>query len=185
MTNESSDMVRQQELLDGTHVSQIVLNGVAAVNALQTIVPSITRAAGDLHAPYLARASMGLERKISTKTFLSLEYTHSSGKHLFRSRDINAPLHGLRADPRFLNIYQFESSGSSQANSVNVMLRSSFKRFELMAQYTFSKAMDEGANAFAPPSNAFDLRSEWARSDFDRRHRLISPASCACPASSS
>jgi hypothetical protein len=32
--------------------------------------------------------------------------------------------------------------------------------------------MDDGANAFALPSNPFDLRGEWGRSDFDRRHRL-------------
>ena len=40
-------------------------------------------------------------------------------------------------------------------------------------QYTLSRAYNDtnGINAF--PANDYDLSGEWARADFDRRHRLI------------
>jgi len=160
-------MEQQQQLFDGSHLKQIVIANPGSLtpdvtNALGTI----TRAAANLRAPYLLQASMAVERRISAKTSLSVEYTASRGLHRFRSRSL-AP-----NTTDVARIYEFESTGSSRSNSLNTTLRTSFNRFEVMAQYTLSKSMDDTAGAFAFPASSLDLTSEWGRSDFDRRHRF-------------
>jgi hypothetical protein len=45
--------------------------------------------------------------------------------------------------------------------------------FNGQAQYTLSRTFNDttGINAF--PANDYDLSGEWARADFDRRHRFV------------
>jgi hypothetical protein len=44
--------------------------------------------------------------------------------------------------------------------------------FNGMAQYRLSSAHDNTSGITYFPPNAYDLSGEWARSDFDRRHRF-------------
>ncbi|MGH9824865.1 MAG: hypothetical protein ACREDR_16670, partial [Blastocatellia bacterium] len=44
--------------------------------------------------------------------------------------------------------------------------------FSGMAQYRLSEAHDNTSGVGYFPPNAYDLSGEWARSDFDRRHRF-------------
>lgn len=166
---ESEAMQQLQQLFDGNHLKQVVIsNPTSLAPDISSALGSITQGAATLRSPYLIQASVAVERKISAKTFLSVEYTTSRGVHRFRSRDVTA----LASDPAFAHIYEFESTGSSRANSLNATLRSSFSQFEVMATYTLSKSMDDTAGPFSFPANSLDLRSEWGRSDFDRRHRF-------------
>jgi hypothetical protein len=43
---------------------------------------------------------------------------------------------------------------------------------DLLAQYTFSKSMDDTSGFASLPANNYDLRPEYGRSDYDRRHRF-------------
>jgi hypothetical protein len=166
---ESEAMEQQQQLFDGNHLKQIVISNPASLTPdISGALGTITRGAANIRSPYLVQASVAVERKLSSKTSLSVEYTTSRGVHRFRSRDVSA----LSLNLPFANIYEFESTGSSRSNSINAMLRTSFSRVEIMAQYTLSKSMDDTAGPFSFPANSLDLRSEWSRSDFDRRHRF-------------
>jgi carboxypeptidase family protein/TonB-dependent receptor-like protein len=143
--------------------------------ALAAVPPSTVTVSPSLVAPYQIQASLGLDKQLGKKNSLSLEYTALRGRKLFRMRDINAPLPGtgLRPDPAFVKVDQFESTGSSRADSLGVTLRTAIaSRVELLSQYTWSRSDDNTSGMFYLPADNFNLVSEWGRSDFDRRHRL-------------
>src|SRR2546422_1391267 len=98
-----------------------------------------------------------------------------TGLNLYRMHDVNAPLPatGLRPDPNFLNIDQFETSGSSHSHSFNLGFRTSMRgRLQLVSQYTLSHAIDDTSAPSSLPADNFDLRDERGRADFDQRHRF-------------
>jgi hypothetical protein len=56
--------------------------------------------------------------------------------------------------------------------------------FNGQTQYTWSRAYNDTSGITAFPANDYDLSGEWARADFDRRHRFlllgsVSPAGVA------
>jgi hypothetical protein len=122
------------------------------------------------------QASIGVERKLGRgRNLLAIDYTTTRGIGLYRTRNINAPLPNTGAipDPNFGNIDQFESSGRSRSNSLTASLQTALKnRVNLLAQYTFSKSMDDTSGYASLPANNYDLGPEYGRSDYDRRHRF-------------
>src|SRR5262249_46973839 len=97
------------------------------------------------------------------------------GIRLYRTRNINAPLpdSGIRPNPRFININQFESTGLSRSNSLRITLQmEAFDRLELVSQYTLSRTKDNTGGLFSLPADNYDLRSEYGRADFDRLHQF-------------
>jgi hypothetical protein len=126
--------------------------------------------------PYTAQFSFGLERQLQKSTTITMTYMGTRVISAFRSRDVNAPLPPLytgRPDPLLGMVRQIESSGRVQSDSMEVTLRGNITRFFTgTVQYTLGRAYDDtsGINSF--PANNWDLRGEWARAEFDRRHRL-------------
>ena len=96
----------------------------SAVFAAQT--PSVVRLAPDVQIPQTVQYSAGLDHQLQKTTTLSLTYTGARVDHLFRSRDINAPLPPLylaRPDPAYGVIRQAESTGHQASDSLAVTLR--------------------------------------------------------------
>ncbi len=62
-------------------------------------------------------------------------------------------------------------------SSYNGLQASASKRFHhgltILANYTWSKSIDEGSNDGSAPSNPFNIRNDRAVSDFDVAHRFI------------
>src|SRR2546426_5407195 len=112
------------------------------------------------------------------------------GVHLFRARNINAPLStgSPLPDPNFLLIREVESSASLWSHALITTFQGRLSRFiKIKAQYTFSHATDDTNDVFDLPANNYDLRPEWGRATFDRRHRseehtseLQSPCNLVC-----
>ncbi len=137
--------------------------------------PSFFRISPGTRAPYLLDASLGIEQQLWKGAQLTVEGQTLRGVHLFRSRNVNAPLPltGLPPDPNFTNIDQLESSATLEGNAFNVSFRGQIgKRFHGMAQYTFSHTINDTSGVFSLPANNYDLRPERGRADFDRRHRF-------------
>jgi hypothetical protein len=111
-------------------------------------------------------------------------YTSARGYHLFRSRDVNAPLpplYGTRPNPAYGAVRQVESTGRLTNDGVSLTLRGRVTRwFNGQMQYTWSRVYNDTNGVAAFPANDYDLSGEWARADFDRRHR-----SCCSVASAS
>jgi hypothetical protein len=148
----------------------------ASASASSSQPPSIVRLAPDVQIPRTLQYSVGLDHQLQKALTLSLTYTGTRGDHLFRSRDVNAPLppmYSARPDPGYGVVRQIESTGAQQTHSLPATLRGKVSRwFNGQMQYTLSRGYNDtnGINAF--PANDYDLSGEWARADFDRRHRF-------------
>ncbi len=174
------EIMKQQALLyDGSQGSQIVKRNPGYPVPYDPAVPpppSLLRISPGIRTPYLTQASLAVERKLGKgANYLSVDYTMVRGITLYRMRNINAPLAGTAAlpDPNFINVDQFESSGRSRSHSMTVSFKTTVgKRMDLLGQYAFSKALDDTSGMLSLPANNYDLRPEFGRADYDRRHRL-------------
>lgn len=141
----------------------------------QTPLPSRVQLAPGLTTPYVLDASLSVEQEIRKNTHVTVDFQTIRGVHLFRSHNIDAPdpVTGIRPNPQFFAINQVESTATMRGNSATVTFRSTAKkRFNLLAQYTFSHSTDDTSGTFALPANNYDLRAERGRANFDRRHRF-------------
>jgi hypothetical protein len=106
----------------------------------------------------------------------SATFTGMRGFNQFFSRDVNAPtppLYADRPDPAFGVIRDIESTGTLVGNSAQFMLRGQIGRMaNVSAQYTLSKTRNESSGINWMPANAYDLSLEYARADFDQRHKI-------------
>jgi len=150
-----------------------------------SLPPSVYRLDPDLRAPYAMISGIALEQQLSGKVVLALDYRLERGLHLYRSLNLNAPQPGtgLRAQPAFGNINQYESSASSKEQSVSLSLRGRWKLGNFSAQYRYLRAFGDTEGPGFLPVNNFDLRPEWGRSVQDRRHRLQFVTSAKLPGS--
>ncbi len=164
-------------------------NGVSGGAALQQfgITPGSTPSvilpgAGDVVNPYSHQASLGFEQAFGSDVSLSLDYSLNKGIKLIRSRDINVlrlgfnQFAGRGMDPRFAQINQIETSGSSIYHSFSVGLKKRFSRnYAFNLAYTLGKSIDDTTDFITPlqPNNQAYLRGERALSSFDQRQRLV------------
>ncbi|HET9839563.1 MAG TPA: TonB-dependent receptor [Candidatus Angelobacter sp.] len=173
-------LMQQQTLLfDNNHIHRIVMQNpafnqippaglAASPGSIVTIDPAI-------RSPYVTQATVGVDKRFGSNNSISVEFATMRGLKLYRTRNLNAPLPstGLPPNPAFINVNQFQSTGSSRANSLSVTYRAAVKqRAEFLAQYTLSKSTDDTSGMFSQPSDDFNLALERGRSDFDRRHRF-------------
>jgi hypothetical protein len=139
--------------------------------------PSIVRLAPDVQIPQTLQYSVGVDHQLQKSTTLSLTYTGARGYHLFRSRDVNAPLPPLylaRPSSAYGVVRQVESTGRQRSDSLQLTLRGRVTRwFNGQTQYTLSRVYNDTNGIASYPANDYDLSGEWARADFDRRHRFL------------
>ena len=143
---------------------------------LQAQPVSITRLDPNIRTPYTIQYSATVERQLSKARTLAVAYLGFRGVNQFRSRDINAPTppaYSVRPDPAFGVLREIESAGRRTSDSLEVTFRGKATRyFTGMAQYRLSSARDNTGGINYLPPNTYDLSGEWARADFDRRHRF-------------
>jgi hypothetical protein len=137
---------------------------------------SVTRFDPDIRTPYTIQYSATVERQLWKQTTLAVAYLGFRGVNQFRSRDINAPTppaYSARPDPGFGVLREIESAGRRTSDSLEVTFRGNATRyFTGMAQYRLASAHDDTSGINYLPPNTYDLSGEWARADFDRRHRF-------------
>lgn len=146
---------------------------------------SIVRLDPTVKLPYLAQFGLGVERQLAKTTTVTVNYYGTRGVSLFRSRDVNAPPppdYSARPNPAFSVWRQIESSADMMGHSLEIGLRGNVTRyFSGMVQYTLSRTYNNtGGNPSTGarsslnsyPANNYDLSGEWARADFDQRHRF-------------
>src|SRR6266571_3008185 len=181
--DQQPEVMEQRALLyNGIQTQQIVITNPSFPNpftpgtAVTTVPSSLVRISPDMTFPSLLQGNFTVERKLGKgENYFSVDLTTVRGVHLYRMRNINAPLPGttVRPDPSILNLDQFESAGLSRSNSVTFALRlHPRKNFSLYSQYILSRAMVDTSGVFSLPANNYDLRPEWGRSDYDRRNQF-------------
>lgn len=165
--------------LDGTRQLQTVIQNplfpdpfASGVNASLRLPNSVREMAAGLALPYTLNSSLSIERRLPHGLFASVGYDHIRGVHLYRSRNINAPLPGLttRPDPTRGNILLLESTASSRYQGFNLNLNQRLGKRALYGNYTYSRSYNDSDSPFSLPANSYDLRSEWGRASDNSRH---------------
>jgi hypothetical protein len=180
---------------------------LAAVAPLSSIP---YRVASNVQAPYSIQWAGSIEHQFSPTTNVSVTYTQSRSLHTFRVRNVNAPvcpdaatcpfgstptqaqLAAVRPDPTQGNVYQVESSGSSDAKFIRTNFRTSFAKgkYSLAGGYVLGWA--DGTNdslssvgitviSIGFPAYSYDLRGERATAAFIPRQSFFMFASFSLP----
>jgi hypothetical protein len=128
-------------------------------------------------------SSLGVEKQLPWNTTLAVTYQNFHALHLFRSRDINAPMPGTY-DPTVTgsavfplgpvgNVFQMESSGLYNLNQLAVNVNSRANKYvSLTGTYVLARAMSntDGINTF--PANPYSFEGEYGPAATDVRHRM-------------
>lgn len=161
------------------------LNDVPTVDQLSAFaIPQTTQiVASDLQAPYTIQSTASVERLLPGRVTMTVSYVNTRTLHLLRTRNINAPVGGVRPLGNALgNIYQYESSGILNQNQLLVNANTRFNpNFSIFANYTYGKANSNADGAGSFPADNYDLSSEYGRSSLDVRHRFFLGGSISAP----
>lgn len=145
---------------------------------------SATAVDRDLRTAYYHQWNMGLEHALSDTTAVSVAYVGSLGRNLIAARDINQPdpspvVPNLRPNPLFADIMLIESRARSRYQALQLTYDRAFSDgMSYRAAYTIGKSMDDASGFFSSagdanfPMDSNDPDDEWARSNFDIRHRF-------------
>jgi len=186
----TANNVEQLLRLDGTHQLQVVVRnptGFPNVPTDAALPPASVRVRSEnLVNPYNMNASLSLEQALFKNLGMTLAWDGQRAAHLYRSRDINAPLPdiGLRPDPLLGNRYQLESTGLLKSNNFTLGVRDQLRgkvQAQIFASYTLGYLKNDTDGAFSLPVNNYDMRPEWGRSPLDQRHRLNTGAQIRMP----
>jgi len=138
----------------------------------------------DLRTPYMQQWNFGVQRRMGSGRTAEIAYVGSKGTHLIDSRNINQPRPSVNQqnpgpNPGFSEIDIIESQANSIYHSLQARFQQRFSRgLSMLASYTIAKSIDDGSGFFSTagdpnfPQNAYDLRAERGRSDFDVRQRF-------------
>jgi hypothetical protein len=177
----------QLEQLDGTHQTQIVIRNPSfpdpfAGGIASNVPASLRSMSNSLVSSFTNNISGSIEKALKNGSSFSVAYDFIRGNHIYRSRNINAPLPYAQPDgsvafvrpvPTQGNILQLESSGLSSFNGLTFGYRTRLKgSTNLFANYTFSSSYNDTDGAFSLPANNYDLHSEWGRSPDNQRHHF-------------
>ena len=128
--------------------------------ASPTILPGgRVQASPDLSMPYIHQASIGAERAMTPNLQLQASYQMLRGRNLMRSMNVNAPDEsGVRPEPTIGTVTQFESTGQSQSDRLNVGLnyRVPQRRMFMGGNYTLGQVKNHADSATSLPANSLD-----------------------------
>ena len=136
--------------------------------------PSVIRARTNLVMPFSQRYTLGVDQPIGKFFRFRGTFLRQTGHNLFRSRNANAPVGGVRPDPSVLNVTELETTARSLAQSFQTEVAVTYppKRLSASVNYLIGKAMNETDGTFSLPADSVDLTAEWGPSRADARHSL-------------
>jgi hypothetical protein len=135
--------------------------------------------------------NLEVQRSLDQNTTVSANYVGNHGIHeVFINQGLNAfdaagftGLPGVAPDPRFSNVTELRTDGTSNYNGVTFSARHNFSHtFQATASYTYSHALDDVSdNGFTAwsyntdpsiqyPQNPFDPHANYGNNDADVRH---------------
>ena len=150
---------------------------LASLGGVPIVQPGGRIQAGpDLRMPQVHQASASIEHPIGANLRAMVTYQMLRGRNQMRSRDINTPdpVTGLRPEPTIGSVTQFESTGKSARDSLNVNLAYAVPRRQMNVamNYTLAQFKNHADNAMQLPVDSYNPDAEWGPSSQDIRHRL-------------
>ncbi len=163
---------------DGRQGQKIIIRNPSFPNPFigggtsQQLPNSISRLADNFSTPYIFVTQNAFNYKASKAVTVEGIYTFRKSLHNFRSRNINAPINGIRPNPSFGVIQQLESSGMSLENSFELKINGYYKGINMYANYQLSKEVSDFTNSLNLPSDNNNLRLDRGLSNMDQRHKF-------------
>jgi hypothetical protein len=120
--------------------------------------------ASGLQLPSSLSANAGIDQNLTASLRASATYTYRRSGTLLRGSNINAPVNGVRPDPRFSNVVEVVNDAGSRTHMIGGTLsfiKLNWKQTILMGNYTFSKTETNTTGAFSLPANGDDPSTEW------------------------
>ena len=134
------------------------------------------QAADDLKMPRVHQASISYDRQVTPWMTFQSSYQMLRGRHTMRSRNINAPVNGVRPNPAFGDITQFESTGRTQSDrlqlSTNFRLQVRQQPSQLRFTYTLGQEKNFADSATSLPTDNLNPDVDWGPARQDIRHRF-------------
>ncbi|MFY9703051.1 MAG: TonB-dependent receptor, partial [Terriglobales bacterium] len=128
--------------------------------------------------PYAIHITGGVQHAFNEHWLASADYTHEQGNHGYRAYSYTP---GVNIDPNAPSLNVFHSDNRSSYNSLMLHAQGNMRRFNLVANYTLSKAQTWGCllgelfdyvNGVCNPLKPFD-RGDYGPSGEDVRHRFV------------
>lgn len=192
-----------------------ILGQAIFTNAGVTNVPTIAqltaaasipyRVSDNLQVPYSIQSVVSVERQLPWRSTASVTFVNSRSLHNLRIRNINAPvcppltlcptdsaaIQALRPNPAAGNIYQYESSGTSNTRQLVTNFSTRFSdRITLFGNYVLGFANGDTDSLSSPrfqinsvgfPAYSYDLSGENGPSAFNARHTFFLGGSIGLP----
>jgi hypothetical protein len=158
---------------------------VSDVSSLVAAPVSRYLLADDLVLPRSTRVSLGIDRRYK-QIQASATYAYIRGSAVARGGNMNAPIDGVRPDPRYSNVIEVVSDGSGRQHQLQTNLtvnqgalfplnksapRFNVKRVTLFLNYTLAKNRNNSDGPFSVPAFG-DIDLDWGPANNDVRHRL-------------
>ncbi len=147
--------------------------------------PSTTVASDEVETPNTTQVSVGIKREVVSGLAISADAVHGVGRNLFNGPDINYPdpVTGIRPNPDFLRIQQYQTNGNSWYNALLLGLeRRAGRGPRFGISYTLSRQMRDVEDFGFQAADMANRSAEKARANNDRRHQFVANATWALPA---
>jgi hypothetical protein len=175
-----TSLIEEAQRLDGRDSYELVIQNpgypdpMAVGNAVAPLPPTRLITADDLGVARVWRGSVTFEKRFGRVMNLRSTVYRQLGGDEPRSRDLNAPIDGLRPDPSSGNMLLLESTGRSRRTSAeaNLTLNGLWQRrlFGHM-NYRYGRFLNDADSALSLPADSLHPEREWGPARQDVRHR--------------
>jgi hypothetical protein len=117
-----------------------------------------------LGLPSSLSTTAGIDQTLSPSMRISSTYTFRRSATMLRGRNLNAPVDGVRPDPRFGNVIDVVNDGGSRTHMVGAtvsFIKLNWKQTIIVGNYTWTKTEANSTGPFSTPANGDDLSTEW------------------------
>lgn len=146
--------------------------------------PSISVASNDIRTPETKSVSLGMKRELITGLALAVDGVYSRGYNQFNNRDLNPrdPVTGLRPDPRYLRVTQYETEGNSWYSALLMSLeRRGAKGPGFGVSYTLSKAIRDVEGFLFLAQDQLNPQADKSLASNNRTHQLVARMNWSLP----
>src|SRR5918993_3095724 len=173
------DGFRQQELN--------IINPSFPDPGSEGIIPTTNqyRMGEDIALVHTRRLSAGVQQTVTPRIRVGATYAWTHVLGLLRGENLNAPINGVRPDPRFSNVIRAiddaESKNHSLSTNMSISLgvptpamqqqRWNWRRGSIFTSYTLATQRSNSDGAFSVPFTG-SPEGEWGPANNDTRHRL-------------
>jgi hypothetical protein len=147
--------------------------------------PSTTIAPESVKTPVTRQLSIGVKRELFAGVAASVDYVNTRGRYLYNAPDVNAPnpVTGLRPDPTYLRVTQYQTTGNSWYNGLQMGIeRRGGRGPQVGVSYTLSKQTRDVEDFGFTAQDNYNRDAEKGPASNDRRHQLVTNVVWALPA---